>query len=161
QGTQGWDVGSAPVQIVPHDEGAGAQGSTGTSQVMLAGAATNNDLVLNTSDEGEQAIARSFTTKAGTTSVTVRYRFITSEVPGGYFGSQYNDYFRVTIRSQQGGGSVHESNSMNGLGLAAFDAAGATAWREQTLQVNKLGDTVQVDVAVANVADGLFDSQLV
>ena len=49
---------------------------------------------------------------------------------------------------------------MNGLGLGSFDANGATAWREVTLPTHVDGDTVQVDVAVANVADGLFDSQV-
>ncbi|HEX6199300.1 MAG TPA: hypothetical protein VF150_03470, partial [Thermoanaerobaculia bacterium] len=59
------------------------------------------------------------------------------------------------------GGSVTEGNSMNGLGLAAFDAGGATGWFEAELPVSDEGDTVQVDVAVANVADGLFDSQVI
>jgi hypothetical protein len=90
----------------------------------------------------------------------VRYRFVTSEVPGGFFGSQYNDYFRVSIRSKKGG-QAGESNTMNGLGLGAFDASGATAWRDQGLQVDPAGDSVQVDVAVANVADGLYDSQVI
>ncbi|MBW7886348.1 MAG: hypothetical protein H3C34_27725, partial [Caldilineaceae bacterium] len=99
--------------------------------------------------------------KKGAKHVTVRYRFITSEVPGGYFGTKYNDYFSVSIRSQSGGGFVSEANSMNGLGLGAFDANGATQWRETSLPVNKEGDTIQVDVTVANVADDLLDSQVV
>ena len=83
-------------------------------------------------------------------------------MPGGYFGSQFNDYFRVSLRSQQGGGFAGEQNSMNGLGLAAFNfASGAAAWREATLQVSPQGDTLQVDAGVANVGDGLFDSQVV
>jgi hypothetical protein len=158
QGTAGWDVGTAPVSIIPHQE---SVGPAAKAQAGISAAATNNDIQLGTSGEGEQSISRTFTVSPGTTSVTVRYRFVTSEVPGGYFGSKYNDYFRVSIRSQDGGGFVGEGNSMNGLGLAAFDAGGATAWREKTLKVDKAGDTVQVDVAVANVADGLYDSQVV
>jgi hypothetical protein len=50
---------------------------------------------------------------------------------------------------------------MNGLGLSSFDAGGATDWREFTLPVNEASDTIQVDLTVANVADGLFDSALV
>ncbi|MBW4493143.1 MAG: carboxypeptidase-like regulatory domain-containing protein [Oscillatoria princeps RMCB-10] len=122
---------------------------------------TGIDLVLGTSGEGEQSISRTFTTKPGTENVTLRYRFITSEVPGGFFGTQYNDYFNVSLRSLQGGGLEFESNSMNGLGLGSFDASGATDFREVTLPVNPEGDTVQVDIAVANVADGLYDSQVV
>jgi hypothetical protein len=47
---------------------------------------------------------------------------------------------------------------MNGLGLGSFDGAGATAWRETEIQIPEGGDTLQVDVAVANVADGFLDS---
>ena len=50
---------------------------------------------------------------------------------------------------------------MNGLGLAAFDAAGATGWRQITLPVSVSGDVVQVDVSVTNVGDGLYDSQVI
>lgn len=146
--TGGWDIGGAPVTLIPHDEG----GPTPKAE--------NFDLVLSTAGEGVQHISRTFTAKAGSNSVSVRYRFITSEVPGGYFGSQYNDYFSVVVRAASGA-QVSESNSMNGLGLASFDAAGATSWRETTLLLGKKQDTVQVDVSVANVADGLFDSQVV
>ncbi len=122
----------------------------------------DNDLTLGTAGEGEQAISRSFATAPGTTAVRIRYRFITSEVPGGYFGSQYNDYFRVSLRSQNGGGFAAEANSMNGLGLGAFQyASGATEWREVTLQTAAASDVIAVNVAVANIGDGLFDSQVV
>jgi len=194
-GTDGWNIGTAPVQIVPHNEGGGAlqsfamssqqeavvqdraaraaafqntlfaskgNSSTGSQSEMISLAAVDSDmdLVLNTASEGPQHISRTFQLEEGTENVTVRYRFITTEVPGGFFGTEFNDYFNVSIRSQSGGGSVAESESMNGLGLGAFDAGGATAWRETALSVDT-GDTVQVDLTVANVADGLFDSQLV
>jgi hypothetical protein len=67
--TDGWDVGSAPVQIIPHD---------GKNNFGV-----NWDLQLFTAGEGPQTISRTFDTKAGTKNVNVRYRFITSEVPGG------------------------------------------------------------------------------
>ena len=155
QGTDGWEVGSAPVAIAPHVEG-------NPGQALAARDLAGNDLTLSTSGEGEQSISRSFEVEPGTTSIRVRYRFVTSEVPGGYFGSQYNDYFRVSLRSEFGGGSASESNSMNGLGLDAFDfQSGATAWRELTLPVDKQGDTVQVDIGVANVADEKYDSSVI
>jgi hypothetical protein len=50
---------------------------------------------------------------------------------------------------------------MNNLGLGAFDAAGATEFRELTLPVSVAGDVIQVDVTVANVSDGAYDSQVV
>jgi hypothetical protein len=122
---------------------------------------TKVDLMLSTHGEGPQSISRTFETSPGTATVSVRYRFITSEVPGGWFGTEFDDYFSVAIRSLAGGGFASESNSMNGLGLGAFDANGATAWREVDLPVSPDGDQVQVDITVANVADDLYDSQVV
>lgn len=85
-----------------------------------------------------------------------------SEVPGGYYGSIFNDYFAVSIRSQNAGKQVSEANAMNGFPLAAFDfASGATEWREIDLPVDTQGDVVQVDVTVANVGDNAFDSFVV
>lgn len=183
-GIAGWEIGTAPVTIVAHVESSpsGATASaaaapihvgkpTRTAAASAAAAAylqratagtdaSDFDLVLNTAGEGQQSISRTFEVEKGTKSVTVRFRFITSEVPGGWFGSQYNDFFNVTLRSSEASGSIHNGNSMNGLGLAAFDSGGATTWYETELPVGDDGDTVQVDIAVANVADGLFDSQV-
>ena len=195
QGTAGWNIGTAPVQIIPHEEGTfipledptaqssstqslSAQSSTLSRAERAAQFAANStstspeilplaleegdqDLVLNTSGEGPESISRTFEIEEGVQEIKVRYKFITSEVPGGYFGTQYNDYFNVSIRSQSAGGSASESQTMNGMGLSSFDAGGATDWREFTLPVNESADTIQVDLTVANVADGLFDSLLV
>ncbi len=183
-GLDGWETTSTSVEISAHDEGVpptmkslavGRNLRSEKPRMPVAvprlpgeGAALpepnvmDQDMTLTTSGEGEQLISRTFHTQPGTSTVRVRYRFITSEVPGGYFGSQYNDYFRVTIRSQNGAGISQEANSMNGLGLDAFDyASGATDWRQITLHVDPAGDVVEVGVAVANVADGLLDSQVV
>lgn len=178
-GTAGWEIGSAPVVIVPHVETLALQqtntvsdklrqprSTAGSAAVALpqaapAPAATADfDLQLSTAGEGQQSISRTFDVEDGVKSVTVRYRFITSEVPGGYFGTEFNDFYNVTIRTLKAGGSVTAGNSMNGLGLAAFDANGATGWFENELEVAEGGDTVQVDIAVANIADDLFDSQV-
>jgi len=194
-GTAGWEVGGAPVTIVPHVEGspfgiaAQADAAPSSSKVApkdepsrsereprktkdtaaaitseaatVAAAPPDFDLMLGTSGEGQQSISRTMAVEPGVKSVTIRYRFITSEVPGGYFGTQYNDLFNVSLRAQTAGGSVLDGNSMNGLGLAAFDAGGATAWRQSELPVAPGGDTVQFDIGVANVADGALDSQVV
>lgn len=143
-GTDGWNVGSAPVTIV--DGG------------PVGPRFDNNNLRLSTAGEGPQSISRTFETQEDTSKVKVRYRFITSEVPGGYFGTKYNDYYSVSIRGTTK--QATDGNTMNGLGLAAFDAGGATAWREVELPVNPAGDKVQVEATVANVADGLFGSQV-
>lgn len=114
---------------------------------------------LFTTNEGETSRVKSFNTAPGVSTVRIRYRFNTSEVPGGFFGSKYNDYFRVMLRSPSGG-QIFEANSMNGLGLAAFTSSGSTAWREKTLKVNPKGDVIEFDGAVANVGDGAYDSSL-
>ena len=78
------------------------------------------------------------------------------EVPGGYFGSEFNDYFSAYIRS--GAGELaSESNSINGLGLGAFDGSGSTTWREVELPASMEGEIIQVNVVVANVGDDLMD----
>jgi hypothetical protein len=219
QGTDGWETGSAPVAIVPHEEGvfvplevpptgddyfddslgmaasstsmtssptpdaaaasrgqqrhartqSAAQSSVVTNPassipvaavtVLTPGA--NEDLVLNTHGEGPQTLSRTFQVDPGTQEVKVRYKFVTTEVPGGYYGSRYNDYFNFTLRSQTEQGAASESQTMNGLGIFAFDKDGNTQWREFSLPVNVDGDTVQLDATVANVADGYLDSQLV
>ena len=186
QGTAGWETGTAPVSVIPHVEGspsglaaaranperseeASAQATAAITGSATPGSATAGvsteaadfDLALDTAGEGQQSISRTFDVEPGVKSVTVRYRFITSEVPGGWFGSEFNDFYNVAVRSSQAAGVVSNGNSMNGLGLAAFDGGGATGWSESELPVSPQGDTVRVDLAVANVADGLFGSRVV
>jgi hypothetical protein len=149
-GLAGWDIGDAPVTLIPHEEDGGG----------IAPDGQNMDLQLSTLGEGAQRISRTFETNPGTENVIVRYRFRTDEVPGGYYGQEWNDYFSVSVRAQNSGATA-EANSMNGLGLGAFDGEGATTWREETLPVDKEGDVVQIDITVANVGDDLFDSHVV
>lgn len=168
-GTAGWDVttgiSGGVVEIVDHVEDVGPSseasfktGPFGSSVQSMDG---NSDLLIGTGGEGPQRVSRAFAVAAGTASVTVRYRFVTSEVPGGYFGSEFNDYFGVTVRTQAGGGRASEAASMNGLGLGAFSSDGATGWREVSIPVSEAGDVVQVDALVANVGDGAFGSQVI
>ena len=100
-------------------------------------------------------------TKSGSKSAKIRYKFITSEVPGGYFGSQFNDCYSVSIRSQNAGGQIFDASSMNYLGLQAFDANGATSWYNLELPIHIDGDKLQFDVSVSNIADNLLDSQII
>jgi hypothetical protein len=185
-GTDGWELdadgdGFSPVALVAHvpgpivptgiatalggarsNRGALAASSVWVPDVVPSSDGTNVDLSLGTAGEGTQALRRIFETGPNTRNVLVRFRFVTSEVPGGYFGSEFNDAYSVFVRSEFGGGLVvFESNSMNALGLAAFDEAGATAWREVSLPVAPDGDVVEVDVTVTNVGDDQLDSQVV
>ncbi|MEV6306384.1 hypothetical protein AB0M02_43735 [Actinoplanes sp. NPDC051861] len=126
-----------------------------------AAAADDVDMAVFTYGQGERFVTRTFRTYAGMTDVRLRYRFITTEVPAGYYGSPFNDYYRVHVRTG-GGGSAYEAASMNSLGLHQFDYyTGATRWREIRVPVNPDGDVVQVIGGVANVADPYFDSALV
>jgi hypothetical protein len=185
-GLLGWNLGTAPVFLISHIEGPmGFASSAAQAASMpvdrasraaltsdelsglpvpyasLEAMAADNDLVLATRGEGQQSISRSFDVEAGVKSVTVRYRFLTTEVPGGWYGSEFNDFYNVSLRTVSGGQSINDGNSMNGLGLGAFDGAGATGWRETELQIPENGDTLQVNLAVANVADGYLNSYVI
>lgn len=159
-GVQGWNVGSAPVTVAQHLETL-ASPRRGQPEAETE---ADQDLILTTLGQGLQFITRTFTVKPGTKSVSVRYRFQTSEFPGGYFGSRFNDYFNISIRALTGGGSTSsndDGNNMNAMGRGAFTAAGYTAWRTATLPITSPSDVVQVQVAVANVADGAYDSSVI
>lgn len=95
-----------------------------------------------------------------TKSVYIKYKFQTAEVPGGYFGTKYNDYYIVTIRSNTGN-TITVSHSMNELGLGAFDASGATDFFTLNMPVDTDTKWVEFDVGVSNVADNLLDSQVI
>ncbi|GIJ56910.1 hypothetical protein [Virgisporangium aurantiacum] len=129
-------------------------------RAATAAAAPDNDLAVETFGQGPQRVFRTFRTVPGQTDVRLRYRFITSEVPFGFFGTEFDDYFAVSVRTS--GGVAREINSMNGLGLAQFDyPSGSTAWRDVVLPVNPNGEVVQVDLTVANVADAFYNSAVV
>ena len=122
--------------------------------------AVDNDLVLSTNAQYDlQTTSSNWKTFPFSKTAYIRYRFITAEVPGGYFGSQFNDYFSVTIRADNGAYAT-VSHSMNELGIGAFDASGATQWFTLQLSIPK-AKSVQFDIAVSNVADNLLDSEVV
>jgi len=167
-GTTGWEIGTAPVQIIPHQLEIFSGSKQRLSNQNLS-AGENMDLLLSTQGEGLQRISRTFQIASGIKQVTVRYQFITTEIPAGYFGTRFNDYFSISIRSLNAGGVISENQSMNSLGRSTFNDMGATLWRETSLAVKgnplvlrqlPLEDTVQVDIGVTNVGDGFFDSLL-
>jgi hypothetical protein len=130
-------------------------------QATIQATVSDMDLLLSTWDEGPSSVSRTFQVAPGTSAITIRYRYVTGEIPGGFFGSRYNDSFFISARSLNAGGSISYSNAMNGLGLNAFDVDGSTAWRTLSLPVAQSGDTVQVDATVTNVGDGQYDSQVI
>jgi hypothetical protein len=159
--TAGWEVSPGAATIIAHDEGDTGAGALAPPANGAFAVGPDYDMELATLGEGPQLASRTAAVSPGTKALKVRYRFITTEVPGGYFGSKYNDYFAIVLRTQSGGGFAAEANTMNNMGLAAFDPAGRTAWREVTLPVTDTGDVFQVNMLVANVGDGAYDSYLI
>jgi hypothetical protein len=56
---------------------------------------------------------------------------------------------------------VTVTNSMNAMGLGAFDANGATDWMMLSLQLPANTQSVEFTVGVSNVADSLLDSSVI
>ncbi len=125
----------------------------------VATGSTPTPFTVTTSGTAPQRLAKAFTTQPNTRAVTVRYRFATDEFAAGNFGSPYSDYYSVQLRSG-GTSAAVDTNAMNGLGMAAFDASGSTGWRTLRLPVTG-GQLVQLDAVVANVNDAAFDSRLI
>ena len=94
------------------------------------------------------------------------YRFLTDEIPGGFFGTEFNDFFEVSITSAPPSGDpradeVSAADSILGLGLGAFSVDGATNTFTLSLDVtNKSGHFVTFGVGVGNAIDNLFDSAI-
>ncbi|KAF2478358.1 uncharacterized protein BDR25DRAFT_251125 [Lindgomyces ingoldianus] len=139
----------------------GTEGWTGGTLQQSVKIKRDTTLVVNTNGQFLiQKASNSFPVRPSTKNVYIKYRFITSEVPGGFFGTQFNDYYSITIRSDTGA-FVTITNSMNALGLGAFDASGATDIFTLSLQVPTNTKSVSYDIGVSNVADNLYDSSLV
>lgn len=127
----------------------------------------DNNLVVTTGGkEGLTRVSRTLTTSAVTTDMKVHYKFATEEFPQ-FFGDVFNDYFFVLIRvipPATGPMADIASASMNNLGFDAFKhsfyASKATATDWDFLEFGGIpqGSIVQVDIGVANVADGAYDS---
>lgn len=135
-------------------------------QEYAIGIKDNNLVVTTGGKEGLTRVSRTLTTSAVTTNMKVHYRFATEEFPQ-FFGDIYNDYFFVLIRvipPATGPMADIASFSMNNLGFDAFKhsfyASKATATDWDFLEFGGIpqGSIVQVDIGVANVADGSYDS---
>lgn len=164
QGTDGWFLEKkTAASIVKHVEevGPAAPGSTRRYHRQLQDTIVNQDFVLSTNSiEGPTYTLRTFETIKGTTGVRIRYRFETSEYPRFHL-TQYNDFFKISIRSKTAGGTETEVLAMNSLRPSDFGPGSvypSTAWRERILPVSADGDTIQVEVTVANVGDGRLQS---
>lgn len=159
-GLTGW-VTTGSTTVVPHAEGS----SSATGPADFAAAATDNDLKISTNNVmTSQSATYTFKAPAGSSKFSVRFMFSTTEFPGGYCGTQYNDSFGVTVKVVNSDGSPGDiqtyENSMNGLGCSAFDAQGNTKWLTVQVAV-KPGATIEISGHVQNVGDGAFQSFLI
>ncbi len=125
-----------------------------------SGGNVDRAIMLTTSEQGPATLSRTFRVASNVESLSFKFRFETSEVPGGYYGSEFNDYFSVTVRNQRSGEIYSFGRSMNDVSLFAFTSNGVTAWYSDSIDVEE-NDIVQVDLVVANVLDGLYDSSVV
>ena len=127
----------------------------------------NKDVELSTNGtyDDKQTLSRTFNTNPGVNGLTIRYKFITEEVPNGYYGSQWNDYFAVTTRVISSGQVISKTKSMNMFKLDEFDYATGSLlnWIEETvdLDLDKNGDAISVDISVGNRGDNLYDSTII
>jgi len=172
-GTEGWiSHDGVPLTLTPHIENPGpatpadivrnthATEARQDSPYEAAALTVNtSDLVLATQGHGKRTASYTFNPPVMAQSVRIRYRFQTAEYPT-YYGSKYNDSFSVALRSQ-GGKSLAESGTLNGLSRAAFDATGSTAWRELSTPLTARGEPVEIRLSIANVGDHKYQSKIV
>jgi hypothetical protein len=151
---------TVPIQLVPFSA---VSDTTSFDICNEQLAVSKRDTVLSVSTDGQYTIQMASSEPEVypfTTTVFIKYKFQTDEVPGGYFGTEYNDYYVITIRSDTGG-YASVTHSMNELGIGAFDADGNTDWYTLFLSTPVNTSWVEFDVGVSNVVDNLFDSQII
>ena len=96
------------------------------------------------------------------------YAFITEEVPQGWFGTEFNDFFETSINSGQSAtvlsSYVSNADSVNGLNPGAFNAENPAATCCYVLNLNvkdrNLGLPITFAGAVANAVDPFLQSAL-
>lgn len=165
KGVAGWEKPPGnSVKLVKHVENVGPTRTKTVSRFLINTSSRqtnsmNQNLKIQTRTdvEGSVSVSRTFTTSPDTKGVMVRYRFVTDEYPDWYL-SRFNDMFCISIRTKTQGTVAWETASMNGLGAKSFDSNGSTSWRSIFLNVEHKSEIVQVDVLVANVGDGLYQS---
>ena len=173
EGTAGWAASEGAIlTLTPHVENPGPatqadvqrntppQGADPNSSYEAAALTLNPyDLVLKTQGQGTRTATHIFNPLARARSVRIRYRFQTEEFPR-YYGTKFNDSFGVTLRTQ-GGKVALTSGTLNGMPRAAFDGSRSTAWRDLVIPLSANGESVEISLSVANVADSACQSQIV
>lgn len=166
QGLEGWKTeNNDSLSIVPYQATVGpvSLNSTGVRRTSIESPQWSLSLGTHGLEERQHA-SHTFTVTSKSFTVGLKWVFVTEEVPGGYYGSQYNDQFGISIRSQKTGKIEAITHSMNGLGLDAFDYKTGTTSRQPMSMTcdNPDGqDVIQLDLWVDNVGDGAVDSSII
>ena len=144
------------VSIVAHEEdvGPGKSGGRRRHHRRAQSSLNDYDLMVNTAGvEGQTSVSRTFNVGDDLTEVKVRYRFQTNEVPKGFYGSKWNDFFFINIRTDIQDSFDSQPRvmaAMNDFQLADFDqSTGEMAWEELSLVLPTASAAiVQVDVGM-------------
>ena len=117
-------------------------------------------LSLLVATEGRQSTQASYPFLVGEgASISGKLRFLSQEYPE-YFGSEYNDLFSVALATPHGAvvlATGNLNNSSWGEGSQGYSGAATTIDFSEDLS-RFAGQTVELQILVANVADMLFDS---
>ncbi|KAM0754481.1 hypothetical protein T439DRAFT_376957 [Meredithblackwellia eburnea MCA 4105] len=92
------------------------------------------------------------------TKAFLTYVFTTSEFPGGFYGSKFNDYWGITIRTNLGQLASY-AGAMNSFPKDQFTSDGSLP--ASTVSLDITGATqVEFDVGVSNVGDSAYQSHV-
>jgi hypothetical protein len=117
-------------------------------------------LALLVATEGRQSTQASYPFVVGEgATIAGQLRFLSQEYPE-YYGSEYNDLFSVALATPQGAVVLATGNLNNSTWGAGTEGYSGSA---ETLTFNEdlgrfAGQTVELQIHVANVADTFYDS---
>jgi hypothetical protein len=118
------------------------------------------DKSLMVETQGRQATSASYPFVVGEgATISGKLRFLSYEYPE-YFGTEYNDLFSVTLATPQGAvvlATGNLNNSTWGPGSLGYTGTSATLEFNEDLS-RFVGQTVELQIHVANVADTFYDS---
>lgn len=169
-GLAGWEMNDPnAVDLVQYEKNVGPvyqlEPTEGNRRLLFNPEASYNGVSLDTKGSTDRKHLH-YTFKSGGFSllkeIFINFVFQTSEIPGGFYGSRFNDEYTISIRSRNTGEIALEQNTMNGLGFGSFDESSGTT-NEKDLLLSIAGtadDTIQIDAFVQNVGDGAYDSNL-
>lgn len=137
-------------------EAGGADSASRASGQQGGGGALS--LLVATEGRASTSAAYPFVVDEGT-SISGRLRFLSYEYPE-YYGSEFNDLYSVALATPQGAIVLATGNLNNSTwGEGALGYTGGATTVEFNEELSRFaGQTVELQIQVANVADTLYDS---